>query len=76
LVFYKPLLGAHSIISHEDVAVIFSNSESIFNVNTTLLEELEHKMRNWSSTQTLGDLFLKMVVSHFFGILKKKGPIF
>lgn len=59
--------SSNPIISFEDVITIFSNIENIFNINSTVLEELEVKMANWSSSQTLGDLFLKIVSNRYIG---------
>jgi predicted PurR-regulated permease PerM len=39
--------------------------DDIFQVNKLLLEQLEEKMRSWGPKQTLGDVLLKLVHSHF-----------
>jgi hypothetical protein len=51
--YLKPLLqqaqgAANPVISTDDIVAMFSNVESILKVNTTLLEGLEEKMRNWT----------------------------
>eukprot|EP01122_Echinamoeba_exundans_P007355 TRINITY_DN2242_c0_g2_i1.p1 TRINITY_DN2242_c0_g2~~TRINITY_DN2242_c0_g2_i1.p1 ORF type:complete len:1030 (-),score=151.22 TRINITY_DN2242_c0_g2_i1:1444-4533(-) len=55
----NPLFGLpKSVISPEDVRKIFSSVETIFSVNTLLLDGLNEKMMAWSSKQCVGDIFL------------------
>lgn len=39
---------------------ITSKAEYIINLNTTLLSDLKERVDNWSNTQTIGDIFIKM----------------
>ncbi len=42
---------------------ITSKAEYIINLNTTLLSDLKERVDNWSNTQTIGDIFIKMVTA-------------
>jgi hypothetical protein len=43
---------------------ITSKAEYIINLNTTLLTDLKERVDKWSNTQTIGDIFIKMVPPH------------
>ena len=63
-VYKRPLAGSAAsmkpILKPEEVDAIFSNIELICNVNKELLQQLEQRVDTWSSTQLVGDVFLKM----------------
>ena len=62
--FQAPLLASLAtpkpLLSEADIRTIFGSIEIIYNVNMVLLELLSAKMRNWSSRQTIGDVFVYM----------------
>ena len=62
--FQAPLIASLAtpkpLLSESDIKVIFGSIEIIYNVNMVLLELLSAKMRNWSSKQTIGDVFVYM----------------
>lgn len=62
--FQAPLLASLAtpkpLLSEADIKTIFGSIEIIYNVNMVLLELLSAKMRNWSSKQTIGDVFVYM----------------
>jgi len=70
--FKNPLLSVSRsgdpFITDKEVKDIFSIVEVIYGYNLMLLEALNKKMGKWSSRQTLGDVFLVMVIksSHLF----------
>lgn len=45
----------------EDIRVIFSDVEIIYNANVKLLKELDQKLAQWSSATQIGPVFLEMV---------------
>lgn len=64
-VFLNPLREAvgtkKEIVPQSVVKSIFSDFEIIHHLNAQLLEGLEPKVKNWHPTQTLGDIFIKIV---------------
>eukprot|EP01103_Thecamoeba_quadrilineata_P012938 TRINITY_DN3461_c0_g3_i1.p1 TRINITY_DN3461_c0_g3~~TRINITY_DN3461_c0_g3_i1.p1 ORF type:complete len:1135 (+),score=225.33 TRINITY_DN3461_c0_g3_i1:436-3405(+) len=48
-------------ISSENVRVIFSCVEIIYNYNSMLLEAINERMKCWHPSQKIGDIFLKMI---------------
>lgn len=62
--FQAPLLASLAtpkpLLSEADIKTIFGSIELIYNVNMVLLELLSAKMRNWTSRQTIGDVFVYM----------------
>lgn len=54
-------LKQNKLISAEDVSTMFSNVEVIYGVNQQLLDSLEKAIKNWSPSQKIGQIFLKMV---------------
>ncbi|KAL9649455.1 hypothetical protein ABK040_000694 [Willaertia magna] len=63
-VYLKPLKVMSSkekpIITKEEVQAIFSDIEVIINVNTTFLNDLEERMKNYVYETQLSDIFLTM----------------
>ncbi|KAK5580528.1 hypothetical protein RB653_000548 [Dictyostelium firmibasis] len=55
-VFIIPLRNK-SIISNDDLASIFSNSEVIHQFNSKFLTIIEEKINNWSINQSIGEVF-------------------
>ncbi|KAM9990812.1 hypothetical protein ACTFIY_006864 [Dictyostelium cf. discoideum] len=55
-VFILPL-RSKSIISNDDLSTIFSNSEVIHQFNSGFLALLEEKINNWSTNQSIGEVF-------------------
>ncbi len=53
-------------ITPDQIKLIFSEVEVILGVNTTVLNELEERMREWSNTQKIGDIFLNIVITNHF----------
>lgn len=52
----------NAILSSASVSTIFSNSESILNINKQLLADLESRIVNWSNkTSRLGDIFKNII---------------
>eukprot|EP01102_Stenamoeba_stenopodia_P005953 TRINITY_DN1665_c0_g6_i1.p1 TRINITY_DN1665_c0_g6~~TRINITY_DN1665_c0_g6_i1.p1 ORF type:complete len:1297 (+),score=336.71 TRINITY_DN1665_c0_g6_i1:314-4204(+) len=62
--FFKPLSNSATtrkpMINQTELKTIFSNIEVIYNYNSVLLEGLENRLKNWSATQRIGDIFIKM----------------
>jgi len=57
----NPLVSAldgNAIIEEETITQIFSNLEALLEVNLLLLASLDFKLKNWSSSQTLGEVFI------------------
>ena len=44
----------------KDLQVIFGNVEQILDLNNNLLDQLRDRVANWSETQLLGDIFIKI----------------
>ena len=40
---------------------MYRNCSEIFNYNKVVLDELKERMDQWSRTQKLGDIFIRMV---------------
>jgi len=49
------------IISEKLIKQMFPEVQSIYGINSELLSHLEERFQNWSQTQTIGDVFLKLV---------------
>jgi len=47
------------VCSPEEIKYLFSNVVVLRNFSLKLLQELEERIRNWSPTQLIGDIFLK-----------------
>ena len=45
-----------------EINQIFSSVDLILNVNDDILASLEERMKNWSDTQLIGDIFLDFVI--------------
>ena len=66
--FQKPLLeknqqkkGQQSILTGEEIKLLFSNVEIILNFNKILLETLDQRIKVWNpETSLLGDFFMKV----------------
>eukprot|EP01117_Protostelium_nocturnum_P009593 TRINITY_DN3423_c0_g1_i1.p1 TRINITY_DN3423_c0_g1~~TRINITY_DN3423_c0_g1_i1.p1 ORF type:complete len:856 (+),score=301.11 TRINITY_DN3423_c0_g1_i1:98-2665(+) len=54
---YEKRFRSEEEISSQDCNSIFSNANSIRQVNHTLLKEIREKMEKWSGNQTIGDVF-------------------
>eukprot|EP01103_Thecamoeba_quadrilineata_P018868 TRINITY_DN7422_c0_g1_i1.p1 TRINITY_DN7422_c0_g1~~TRINITY_DN7422_c0_g1_i1.p1 ORF type:complete len:545 (-),score=73.96 TRINITY_DN7422_c0_g1_i1:77-1711(-) len=48
-----------AIVTEEDMKRLFSNIETILNVNTEFLICLENRINDWNDNQLLGDIFLQ-----------------
>ena len=48
-------------LSQDTIMTIFSNVESIRALSQNLSELLTTQMKNWTSVQTIGDIFVKIV---------------
>jgi len=60
--YYKSLMNAarsDPTISVENIKLIFGNIEQILPLNKKFLEDLEQRVKAWTATSLLGDLFLK-----------------
>lgn len=51
------------ILAKEDIKTIFSDIEILYNINSSLLMQLELRMVSWSPCQKIGDVFNTMVRS-------------
>ena len=61
-VFLGPLrMKQPPIVSRQDLKAVFSEIEVICGYNSMLLKQLEDRMKNWSETQLIGDIFIKMI---------------
>jgi len=62
--YLRPLedsLQKKPLISREQIKKLFSDIEIIHSFNAKLKEELETRVKNWSPSQCLGDIFKKIV---------------
>jgi hypothetical protein len=64
--FLNPLRQAAAsedtaVISKQSVQAMFPNIDILYNINKQFLEDLQERQKKWSSTQKIGDIFLKMV---------------
>ena len=50
------------ILHQKEINTLFSNLETIRRVNMEFFYRIAEKIRDWSSQQTIGDVFLKMVL--------------
>jgi len=61
-VFLKPLQDDYvCAIEKEELRNLFSDIELIYQFNKMLLVQLESRLREWSTDQTLGDVFLQVM---------------
>jgi len=62
--FFKPLSNSTTtrkpMVNQTELKTIFSNIEVIYNYNSVLLEGLENRLKSWSSSQRIGDIFIRM----------------
>jgi hypothetical protein len=59
-VWKQPILKAKGIVTDAESAVLFSNIETILQVNTVLLHEIKVRIENWNDATTkIGDVFVK-----------------
>ena len=49
------------ILNQKEINTLFSNLEMIRKINNEFFVRYAEKIRDWSPTQTIGDVFLKMV---------------
>eukprot|EP01117_Protostelium_nocturnum_P012692 TRINITY_DN467_c0_g1_i1.p1 TRINITY_DN467_c0_g1~~TRINITY_DN467_c0_g1_i1.p1 ORF type:complete len:1282 (-),score=607.35 TRINITY_DN467_c0_g1_i1:202-4047(-) len=59
ILFFDYLKEAKEVCSPEEIKNIFSNISILRNFSVKLHQELESRMKKWSSTQLIGDVFLK-----------------
>jgi hypothetical protein len=59
----------HGIVDVNDISAIFSNLETLYQLNKELLRSLEERMRCWSEQSQLGDIFVKMVSVFFVSVI-------
>ena len=57
--YIKPL-QANKLLSDQDMTLIFSDIETIVNVNKQVLRDIEKRMRQSKKIQIVGDLFMRM----------------
>jgi hypothetical protein len=50
-----------AIISKQNVQAMFPYIDILYNINKQFLIDLQERQKNWSPTQKIGDIFLKMV---------------
>ena len=55
-------------LSHDTIMMIFSNVDSIRALSQSFSEDLTTQMKSWTSTQTIGEFFVKIVCFFFFGL--------
>ncbi len=48
-------------ITKEEFQIIFANIETIVNLHREILKILEQRLNSWSSSQQIGDIFIKYV---------------
>jgi RhoGEF domain len=60
-VFLDPLEVQKKLITQDEIRFIFSDIRPIHFFNTKLAEDLAERLENWSSTQCIGDIFLKLI---------------
>jgi hypothetical protein len=48
-------------ILKEDVKNMFANVAHLLPINKVLLESIEQRVNNWTPSQKIGDIFVKMV---------------
>jgi hypothetical protein len=53
--------NGRGILNEEDLKRIFSTVELIYNLNNTLLQDLRERIKKWSDSQIIGDVFLVFV---------------
>jgi len=56
----------HPEFNVEEIKAMFSNIHLILPLNQELLKDISARIDNWSPTQKLGDIFLRMVLYLFF----------
>ena len=59
-IFLRPLTTA-GIIDTLQIRAIFSNVETIWLLNSTLLDDITERFNNWHMDQKIGDIFLQIV---------------
>ena len=59
-IFLRPLTAA-GIIDTLQIRAIFSNVETIWLLNSTLLDDITERLNNWHMDQKIGDIFLQIV---------------
>ena len=59
-IFLRPLTTA-GIIDTLQIRAIFSNVETIWLLNSTLLDDITERLNNWHMDQKIGDIFLQIV---------------
>lgn len=68
--FYKPLressLTPAPLLSKDELNTIFSNLETIINLNEVLCGEISERLQNWNDRQKLGDVFVRWVFHFVF----------
>jgi len=60
-VFLEPLETQKKLITQDEIRFIFSDIRPIHFFNTKLAEDLAERLGNWSPTQCIGDIFLKLM---------------
>lgn len=50
-----------AILTNEDIVAIFSNIDIIYNFSKEMVQLLDERMKQWSPTQKIGDVFLRLV---------------
>jgi len=55
----------HPEFNVEEIKAMFSNIHLILPLNQELLKDISARIDNWSPTQKLGDIFLRMVHNLF-----------
>ena len=61
--FLVPLREQETLISFENLRLVFSNIELLANLNKTLLKRLEERVEQWEAHTPLSDVFAEMVRS-------------
>lgn len=59
------------ILSQDEISVIFSNIEIIFNFNKELLDAIEQRIKFWTNAQKIGDIFVRMVDQRLLSDLRR-----
>lgn len=62
----KKLSDSKFPLNQKEFELIFSNLDEIIKENSILLQDLEDRLKNWYSCQTIGDVFCDHVCMLFF----------
>ena len=64
--FLNPLRCDGTILKKNQIDIIFSNIEDLYNIHLPFLTEIENIAKNWNDNQSIGQSFMRLVRSFLF----------